>query len=106
MRYGKADRLRSLEVDHELEFRRLLNRHLGRISASENAIDIIGGPAPQIDRVGRIGRQQTSADHRSRSGEAGETMVLGETHDRFDVRGQDWRYMHNQGLRQVLREGY
>src|ERR1700738_5060984 len=42
---GEAERLRGLEVDYQLECRRLLDRQIGRIGARENAADIGPGLA-------------------------------------------------------------
>ena len=35
-RHGEAERLRGLEVDHQLEFRRLLDRQIGWLGAVED----------------------------------------------------------------------
>ena len=40
--YFDAERLRSLEVDHQLVFRRRLHRQIGRLFALEDAVDIAG----------------------------------------------------------------
>ena len=50
----EPDRAGGLEVDHELKFGWLLDRHLGRISTSENAVDEIGSTTPQSDKIRRI----------------------------------------------------
>jgi len=39
-RDGQTKRLRSLEIDHQLVFGRLLNRQLTRLSAFEDAVDV------------------------------------------------------------------
>jgi hypothetical protein len=38
----EADRLRGLEVDHQLVFHRRLHRQVGRLLALEDAVDIMG----------------------------------------------------------------
>ena len=46
-----ADRLRRLEVDHQLVLRRCLHREVGRLLSPENAIDISGGAAVLVDGI-------------------------------------------------------
>src|SRR4029077_11941751 len=36
LRHGQAELLRGIEVDYQLEFGRLLNRHIGRLGALED----------------------------------------------------------------------
>src|SRR5262249_31297463 len=47
LRHGDAKRLRGLEVDNQFIFGRRLNRHVGRLFALQNAIDI-GGCTPVL----------------------------------------------------------
>ena len=39
-RNRQADLLRGLQIDHELEFRRLLDGQVGRLGALENSVDV------------------------------------------------------------------
>ena len=44
----EAERLRSLEIDHQLEFARLYHGQVGGLFASQNATDIDAGFAKRI----------------------------------------------------------
>ena len=48
LRYGEAERLRSPEVNDKLEFGRLLNRQVRRLSALEYPIDINGSELGRV----------------------------------------------------------
>lgn len=50
----------ALEVDRHVEARRLLDRHLGRLPASGDAIDIVGNVVEQTDEIDAV------AHHRPR----------------------------------------
>src|SRR5437762_10824092 len=56
-RVGKAEaqRLRSLEIDDELELRRPPERKLAGFRAPENAIDVLGDDPVFVDQARRIG---------------------------------------------------
>src|SRR5882672_1160184 len=52
----EAERFRSLEIDNQLEFGRLVKRDISRISTSKNSIDEVGNAAI------RIGHQPANFD--------------------------------------------
>src|SRR5215470_3213535 len=56
-RNGQAERLGSLEVDHQLEFPRLLHRQVARLSALQNSVDIDGGTPPYMRAIWTIAQQ-------------------------------------------------
>jgi hypothetical protein len=56
----EAEGFGRLQVDRELELRRLLNRKVGRIAASENAIDVGRAATPEIGTVGGIAQEAAS----------------------------------------------
>jgi hypothetical protein len=60
----QAERLRGLEVDDDLIFRRRLHRKVRGLLALEDAIDISSGAPVWIDRIGSI-RVQTSIGTRN-----------------------------------------
>ena len=57
---GKARRLSSLEVDHQVELGRKLDRQLARFLALENAVNVDCRLANLIDQVRRIRNQPPS----------------------------------------------
>jgi hypothetical protein len=61
-RQGEAEGLGGLEVDHQLVLGRLHDRHIGRLSALEDAADIRCQP----DGGTVSGRLRRSSDHRPR----------------------------------------
>ena len=50
-RHGEAERLRGLEVDHQLVLGWCLHRQVGRFLAFEDAIDVRGCASIQINRL-------------------------------------------------------
>ena len=46
----EAERLGGLEIDHQLEFGRLLDGQVGRFGAFEDLVDVDGGAPIQVDR--------------------------------------------------------
>src|SRR6266851_1949538 len=47
-RHDEAERLGGLEIDHQLGFDRLLNRHVGGVGALENPVDEDRGAPEQV----------------------------------------------------------
>src|SRR5262249_17523678 len=61
-RYGKAERLRGLEVYDELEFRRLLYRQIGRRLPFEDTIHIGCGAPILVELINSVGHKPTITD--------------------------------------------
>ena len=53
----EAERLGSLEVDHQFVLGRRLHRQVGGLLALEDAIDVAGGLPVLVDVIGPIGDQ-------------------------------------------------
>jgi hypothetical protein len=53
-RYIEAERLGGLEVDHQLEFGRHLDRQVGHFCALEDTIDVRSRTSIQIDTVDAV----------------------------------------------------
>src|SRR5882724_11166958 len=58
----EAERFRSLEIDTQLEFGRLVKRNISRIGTPKNLIDEVGDAAKDVRQVGRISHQSASFD--------------------------------------------
>src|SRR5215471_8556284 len=58
--HSKAERLGSLEIDEQFDFRRLLHRQIGRLLALENPAGIDTGLAVHIGNAASITQQPTS----------------------------------------------
>src|SRR5262245_6696471 len=56
-RHLEPESLRSLEIDDQLELRRLLHRQISRLRAIENSIYILGRAAKMIIPVEAVGYQ-------------------------------------------------
>src|SRR6266700_3963492 len=54
-RQGETERLRGLEVDHELKFRRLLDGYLPWLRPAQNLVDVISYSTPQRGKGWSIG---------------------------------------------------
>src|SRR5499426_2962367 len=61
--YVKAERPRSLEVDHELELGPLLHRQVGWFCPIEDFVDEAGRAVPHVFNASRIGEQATRLVH-------------------------------------------
>jgi hypothetical protein len=61
-RHVEAQRLGGLEVDDKLILRRRLHRHVGRLLAFEDAIDVTGCLPPHVDPIRPIGDQAACGD--------------------------------------------
>ena len=59
-------RLRSLEIDRELELGRLLDRNVGRFSASNNATDVVTGLAKRRSKARSITYEAASRDENNK----------------------------------------
>src|SRR5476651_611286 len=59
----ETKRLRSLEVDDQLEFYRLLHRQVGGLSALEYLVDVGGSAPPHVDLVWTVAHQRTGIRH-------------------------------------------
>src|SRR5262245_58024054 len=55
IRYGEAERLRRLEIDHQLVLGRRLYRKVGRFVPPEDAIDVAGRTAVLVEIVEAVG---------------------------------------------------
>src|SRR5215813_6398127 len=60
-RYREAVRLGGLEVDHELEFRRLLHGQITGLLAFQDTIHIFARTPPEIRNRWPVGEQRSSA---------------------------------------------
>src|SRR5262249_13399769 len=59
-RHFEAERSCGLEVDHQLELDRGLDRKLARLLTLENAVDVAGRAPVRIDRIGSVGDETTT----------------------------------------------
>ena len=62
LRHGEPERLGGLGVNSHLKFDRHLNRQVGRLCATENAIHIGRGAPKQVRAVGSVGKQTAVSD--------------------------------------------
>src|SRR5215211_2669059 len=58
----EPERLGGLDVDHELELGRLLDRDVGWLRSAQNLVDKLGGPSVELRPVWSIGDQTSGFD--------------------------------------------
>src|SRR5262249_54089270 len=58
----QAERLGGCNVDDEIELRRLLDRDVARLRATQNLIDITSGAPEKVQKVRSIGHQTSRFD--------------------------------------------
>src|SRR5205085_7312252 len=61
-RYGQAERVRSLEIDHEIELGRLLNRQVRGLGATDDPVHVRRGAPMQVGRIDAIGDQSAGGN--------------------------------------------
>src|SRR5262249_37141014 len=61
-RHFKAERLRSLDINYQLVFRRHLHRQVTRLLALEDTVDVAGRAATWVDLIRPVGDQTTASD--------------------------------------------
>src|SRR5258708_7742426 len=64
----EAERLGGLEIDHQVEFRRLDHRKVSRLFALENAAGILAGLMIRAGKVGSIARKSPGSSGAWRTG--------------------------------------
>ena len=67
LRHVEAERLGGLEVHDHFEFCRKLHRQIAGFLAAQDAIDISGGAANGVYRVGSVGEQTALSDEEESS---------------------------------------
>ena len=105
-RHLKAERPGGLEIDHQLIFRRLLDRQVRGIGATKNAIDIGGRTPPLIDLVNSIGNESALSGMKAKWIDRRQPMVCGQVDSQL-APGQGMRCHNQAALRQEgkLRNG-
>src|SRR5256885_8914143 len=61
----RSDLFRRLQIDHQLELRRLLNGKIGRFGALENLVDVSRGSAEQVAAFRPVSGKTRSEEHTS-----------------------------------------
>src|SRR5262249_21675486 len=71
----EAERLRRLEVDHQLVFGRRLHRQVSRVGALEDAVDVARRSSVLVLKIRAEGNQAASLDERSIWIDRGQTVA-------------------------------
>src|SRR5262249_34076311 len=77
-----AERLGSLEVDHELELGGLLHRKVGRLRTFQNLIHRDGAAAEDLNEIIPVAHQAAGINKLSQRKEGRKALTGGELHDR------------------------
>src|SRR5262245_56670053 len=90
----KTERLRGLEVDHQLVFGRGLHRKISRLLSFENAIDIGGRLSVLLDLIGSIGDQTAGSYEETQEVDRGQLELLRKRNDQIAMkeRRRAWNY--------------
>src|SRR5262249_46998779 len=84
---GEAERLRSLEVDGQLELGRHLDRQVSRSCASKDAIDVGRSSPVQIDAVDAIGDQTAARSEGTKRVNRRPSVASRQSNDQLTVGG-------------------
>src|SRR5215468_4820530 len=71
----EAERLGGLEVDHQLELRRLLDRKVSGLGTLEDLVDVEGGALRQTAQIRSIRHQAPGVDEQSTSKRRGQSVL-------------------------------
>src|SRR5262249_56674046 len=100
----QSERLGRLEVDDQLELRRLLHWEVGRFGSPENAVDIRGSASRKILAVATVGHEPANLDEESRWKDCRQPLLGREGDDPAHARreGTDrqdpegaWTFLHH-----------
>src|SRR6516165_1855780 len=80
-RHGDTERLRGLQVDHQLKFVWVLDRHVGRLGAFQDAIDIGSRALEKLVRVDAVRHQPTARGEEAVGIDRGQPVAGGEGDD-------------------------
>jgi hypothetical protein len=100
----EAERLGSLEVDHQFKFGRKLNRQFARLFTLENAIDIGRGASVKVRNVDPVGGQATARDMITIGIDVGQVMLRCKCNNQCSMNGSDRIRQHQQTAVRFARE--
>src|SRR2546425_9637054 len=81
----ETDLLRGLQIDHQLELRRLLHWQVSRLGAFEDLVDISGGAPPQVGQGCSVGYKAASLHPKTLRMHRWEPVLGGEIQKPFSV---------------------
>src|SRR5258708_9805765 len=100
-RHGEAEGLRGLEIDHELEARRLFDWQIARIGALQNFVHVRSG-APKYLRIARpVGDETSHVGEFSKAEYRGHAVLQCEIRELFSMKDHERIGENNQCLRTV-----
>src|SRR3990172_3202692 len=98
LRDRQAEGLGGLEVDHQLELRRLLDGQVGGLGALEDLIDIRGGTSEQVSKVRPIGHQPTVFPRGPLAAPRWQPVLLGEADNQLPQLNVSGTLGNHQGI--------
>src|SRR5262249_37929176 len=104
----QAQRLCSLQIEHELEFLELLDRQISRFGAFEDAVDVRGGAFVLLDAVNPVGHQAAFRGKAAIRVDRREAKFCRSLHDQLTMHRCDaarWHYQPKPCLSRECIEG-
>ena len=74
-------RFRGLQIDHEVELRRLFDGQIAGLGALDDSVDVAGGPPIEIRQIRSIGHEQARSGVFLERVNGGQTMLEGQIRD-------------------------
>jgi hypothetical protein len=100
VRHRDPERPRGLQVDHQFEFRRGLDRQLPRIGSAQNSVDVGCRPPEQMRTVDPVGHEATALGEGFERINCRQAIARGQFDDRLAVgRGQRGREYDERAIR-------
>src|SRR5215831_4860775 len=97
-RYCQPQSVGGLEVDEQQEFRRLLDRQVGRLGAFQDLIDMMRSAPEEVVRVSAVTCQPANRDERAGVVERGQPLARRKLDNLSPRLGKERRAQDNQGV--------
>src|SRR5215208_1376279 len=90
LRHGEAERVSGLQVDHQFELGRLLDRQIGRLGALEDLSDVNAGLAENSREARSIADQSARLSELTRDIDRRDGMARGQRRQSHYPAGEEW----------------
>src|SRR5262245_27288058 len=105
-RHGEPERLRGLEVDHQLELGRLLHGEVGGLGAFEDFVDVAGSTPAQVSKNCPVGHEPAGCHEFSNSIKRRQVLPRREVYNELPISGGERVFHRNQRVQALPSRGF